>query len=243
MGKWEMVVVEVGGPIWWAGMGLLALLFVLFFTLAPSKNHPKFEGWQKALGWIILANQSWYWIMALSDGSFNVRESLPLHMCGLSQFLLFAYLVLKQKWALPLVAFWCPLGGIQAFLTPALETATTIGYVLQFYLAHSAVVVVPLYLILRGGARLPRRLFWRIIGLTNLVGFTIMAINSMLGSNYWYVNQPPPVNHPLVQGAWPYYLIGLELAVVVLFWGLYILLRGHREPAPNRTDAQEAKAA
>ena len=44
-----MVVVEVGGPIWWSGLGLLALLFVLFFTLAPSKKHPKFEGWQKAL--------------------------------------------------------------------------------------------------------------------------------------------------------------------------------------------------
>ena len=53
-----MVVVEVGGPIWWSGLGLLALLFLLFFTLAPNKTHPKFEGWQKILGWIILANQS-----------------------------------------------------------------------------------------------------------------------------------------------------------------------------------------
>jgi len=104
-------------------------------------------------------------------------------------------------------------------------------------------VVVPLYLILRGGARLPRRLFWRIIGITNLVGFAVMAVNSMLGSNYWYVNQPPPVNHPLVQGAWPYYLIGLELAVVVLFLGLYLLLRGHREPVPNVLADEEAKAA
>jgi hypothetical protein len=28
-------------------------------------------------------------------------------------------------------------------------------------------------------------------------------------------------------------LIGIELAVVVLFWGLYLLLRSHREPVPN----------
>jgi uncharacterized membrane protein YwaF len=103
------------------------------------------------------------------------------------------------------------------------------------------VVVVPLYLILRGGARLPRRLFWRIIGITNLVGFAVMAVNSMLGSNYWYVNQPPPVNHPLVQGAWPYYLIGIELAVVVLFWGLYLLLRGHREPSAHVHTAEEPR--
>jgi len=47
VGKWDMVVVEVGGPIWWSGIGLLALMFLLFFTLAPNKNHPKFEGWQK----------------------------------------------------------------------------------------------------------------------------------------------------------------------------------------------------
>lgn len=229
MGEWDMVVVEVGGPIWWAGYGILALFFIGFFGFAPRAGHPKFAQWEKILGWTILANQSWYWVMALADGSFTVRESLPLHMCSFSQFLLFAHLVLKQKWALPLVAFWGPLGGIQAFLTPALESSTTIGYVTQFYTAHSSVVVVPLYLIVRGGSRLPRNLFWRVIGLTNLVGFAMMAVNAVLGSNYWYVNQPPPVDHPLVQGAWPYYLIGIEGAVIALFAGLFMLLRGYRE--------------
>ena len=155
-------------------------------------------------------------------------------MCSFSQFLLFAHLVLKQKWALPLVAFWGPLGGIQAFLTPALESSTTIGYVTQFYTAHSSVVVIPLYLIVRGGARLPRALFWRVVGITNLVGFAMMAVNAALGSNYWYVNQPPPVDHPLVQGAWPYYLIGIEGAVIALFAGLFMLLRGYRvDAAPH----------
>jgi uncharacterized membrane protein YwaF len=96
------------------------------------------------------------------------------------------------------------------------------------------VVVIPLYLIVRGGARLPRALFWRVVGITNLVGFAMMAVNAALGSNYWYVNQPPPVDHPLVQGAWPYYLIGIEGAVIALFAVLFMLLRGYRvDAAPH----------
>ncbi|MEY4650193.1 MAG: hypothetical protein RJA06_266, partial [Bacteroidota bacterium] len=55
MGEWDMVVVEVGGPIWWGGFGILVLFFLGFFVLAPRAGHPKFAQWEKILGWTILA--------------------------------------------------------------------------------------------------------------------------------------------------------------------------------------------
>ena len=80
-----------------------------------------------------------------------------------------------------------------------------------------------------GGERLPSGTFWRTILITNIAGFIMMAINAALGSNYWYVNQPPPVNHPLVQGEWPFYLIGMEAAVVVLFFLFSLAFRSFKE--------------
>lgn len=227
---YEMVPIEVGSLVWWSGYGILAAVIMALFWLAPRESEPKMAKWEKTLGWMILANLAWYTLMALWDGVYRADESLPIHMCGMSQILLFLHLVLKKKWAFPIVVFWGPLGGIQAFLTPALETEPTLGYVLQFYLAHASVVVVPVYLMVYGGRRIPRKSFWRVIGITNLVGFVMMGVNSALGSNYMYVNQPPPVDHPLVKGAWPYYLIGIEAAVIGLFWLFLLAFRKFREP-------------
>jgi hypothetical integral membrane protein (TIGR02206 family) len=175
---------------------------------------------------------AWNWVMLLSDGNFTVAESLPLHMCYFSELLLFAYLTWKQDWAFPIVVFWGPLGSIQALLTPALMT-DALRYVLQFYLAHSLSVLVPIYLMVHGGRRIPQNAFWRIIGITNLVGFAMLGINAMLGSNYWYVNQPPPIEHVLVQFGWPYYLINFEVMLIVLCWLFWLALKKFREPVPQ----------
>ena len=210
--------IEVGSFFWYFGFGILAAMGLLLFFAAPRLGNPRWPNWKKMLGILIFLNQALYWFMAISEGIFTLEESLPLHMCGISQILLFIYLTFDVRKVFPILVFWGPLGGIQAFLTPGMESTLTWAYITQFYMAHSFVVLVPIYLMVRGGEKLPIGTFWRTIIITNVAGVLMMAINSVLGSNYWYVNQPPPVNHPLVQGEWPYYLIGLEAAVVALFF-------------------------
>ncbi len=214
----DLSTIEVGSFFWYMGFGILFSLGLVLFFLAPRLGNSNWPQWKKTLGIIIFLNQSIYWAMALIDGKFTLDESLPLHMCGISQLMLFAFLTFELRIVFPILVFWGPLGGIQAFLTPGLESALTWPYVLQLYLAHSFVVLVPIYLMVRGGEKLPVGTFWRTVIITNVAGILMMAINATLGSNYWYVNQPPPVNHPLVQGEWPYYLIGMEAAVVTLFF-------------------------
>ena len=213
-----LTTIEVGSFFWYFGFGILATMALLFFVAAPRAGDQIWSKWKKILGVIIFLNQAFYWFMAISEGIFTLKESLPLHMCGISQLLLFAFLTFDVRKVFPILVFWGPLGGIQAFLTPGMESTFTWAYIIQFYMAHSFVVLVPIYLMVRGGEKLPSGTFWRTIIITNIAGFVMMAINSLLGSNYWYVNQPPPVNHPLVQGEWPYYLIGMEAAVVTLFF-------------------------
>ena len=224
-----MTAIEVGSFFWFVGFAVLALMTLFLFFLAPKQGSEKWTQWKKILGIIIFLNQAFYWVSSISDGTFTLQESLPLHMCGVSQLMLFAFLVFDVRKVFPILVFWGPLGGIQAFLTPALSSEPTWPYILQFYFAHSFVVLIPIYLMVRGGERLPSGTFWRTILITNISGFIMMAINASLGSNYWYVNQPPPVNHPLVQGEWPFYLIGMEAAVVVLFFLFSLAFRGFKE--------------
>ena len=224
-----MTAIEFGSFFWFVGFAVLALMAVFLFFLAPKEGSKKWIQWKKILGIIIFLNQAFYWVSSISDGTFTLQESLPLHMCGVSQLMLFAFLVFDVRKVFPILVFWGPLGGIQAFLTPALSSEPTWPYILQFYFAHSFVVLIPIYLMVRGGERLPSGTFWRTILITNISGFIMMAINASLGSNYWYVNQPPPVNHPLVQGEWPFYLIGMEAAVVVLFFLFSLAFRGFKE--------------
>jgi len=79
-------------------------------------------------------------------------------------------------------------------------------------------VVVPIYLMVHAGRRLPKRTFKLVMATTTTLAVMMMGVNEALGSNYMYVTTPPPVDHPLVQGDWPEYLLVMLAAVIVLFY-------------------------
>jgi len=219
-----------GTAEWWYGMIVLAVMAVGFIGFAPKHTSSVWPKWQKILGWIIFIHQVFGIATAVYEGTFTVQNSLPLHMCSFSQLLLFLHLVYDIKWAFVVVTFWGPLGGIQAFLTPGMANEINWFHLTEFYISHGFVVVVPLYLMIRGGRRLPRRVFWRVVAITTTIAVFMMGINTALGSNYMYVNQPPPVDHPLVQGEWPEYLLVFVVAVLVLFYLYRLALYRFMEP-------------
>jgi len=137
---------------------------------------------------------------------------------------------MDKQWAFTVAALWGPLGGIQAILTPGLTTPLTWPYVTQFFTAHAFVVVVPIYLMIHAGRRLPKRAFRMVMGITIVIAALLMGINEILGSNYMYVTSPPPVNHPLVQGGWPEYLLVLFAAGTSLFYLFLIVFRKYVGP-------------
>ena len=44
------------------------------------------------------------------------------------------------------------------------------------------------------------------------------ATGFLIDANYMYLKNPPNVNHPLVSGEWPYYLITFEFAARMLVY-------------------------
>lgn len=61
--------------------------------------------------------------------------------------------------------------------------------------------------------------------LLNLLLIFIMPLDFLLDANYMYLVDPPPINHPLVTGEWPYYLFYLELFIFFLLFFTYSLFK------------------
>ena len=59
----------------------------------------------------------------------------------------------------------------------------------------------------------------------NILLVFLMPLDFIIDANYMYLKEPPAVNHPLVSGEWPYYLINLEFIVLILLYFTYSLFK------------------
>ena len=59
----------------------------------------------------------------------------------------------------------------------------------------------------------------------NILMVIIMPIDFLIDANYMYLKNPPAVDHPLVSGDWPYYLVNLEFVVLILVYFTYSLFK------------------
>ena len=49
-------------------------------------------------------------------------------------------------------------------------------------------------------------------------GYDLIFLNDfMIDANYMYLKEPPPIDHPLISGEWPYYLFNLEFIVLFFY--------------------------
>jgi len=59
----------------------------------------------------------------------------------------------------------------------------------------------------------------------NVILVFLMPFDFLIDANYMYLKEPPAVNHPLVSGDWPYYLVNLEFVVLILLYFTYSLFK------------------
>ena len=59
----------------------------------------------------------------------------------------------------------------------------------------------------------------------NILLVFLMPLDFIIDANYMYLKEPPAVNHPLVSGDWPYYLVNLEFVVLILLYFTYSLFK------------------
>ncbi len=147
---------------------------------------------------------------------------LPLHLCDLVLFVLSWALITRQQWAFVLAYFWGLAGTIQGLLTPDLHYGFPHPYFFFFFLSHGGIVAGALFLVWGCGMR-PRPqsilLAWG-----GILGYAavVFGVNTVLGTNFGYLNARP--NAPsLLDHFWdpPAHIAQMAMVALIFFLILY----------------------
>lgn len=184
-------------------------------------------GW--ALAGLLVVNEIGYRTFHYFDAeNFNefLELSLPFHICPLALFAGCIALWRRSQVAYELVYFWGLVGTINGLLYPdivrdwAFPSYGFIGY----FTSHCGVLWAALYATWGLGMRPTWRSVGRSFLLLNATAVVLALVNLAIGgeANYAFVCAPPDIEHPLVQGEWPWYMLVLEVVGILLFALAYL---------------------
>ncbi|AST91517.1 MULTISPECIES: YwaF family protein [Sutcliffiella] len=164
----------------------------------------------------------WY----LSMNVWNVKDTLPLQLCSISLYLCCWMMLTKQKIILEVVYFLGIGGAIQALLTPELFYGFPHFRFIQFFLAHSMIILAILYMIWVEKYRISFSSLWKAFISLQCIALIVYVINIVTGGNYMFL-MGKPANPTLLDmlGPYPIYIIFLELVVFIIFLLLYLPFR------------------
>ncbi len=163
----------------------------------------------------------------IMSGTWDVQYNLPIQLCGISSLICCVLPFIKNKDKLfQFVYYTGVIGGIMAILTPQMNYFDgSLRYYLNYYVSHSLIIVLPIFMFLHLDLKLPKFSWFKIWIHLNILMAIIMPINFLLDSNYMYVNAAPEVSNPLVIGEWPYYLLRWEPLVMIIAYLIYAISR------------------
>lgn len=168
-----------------------------------------------------------YHYLHVIGGTWSIDKRLPFHLCGFSSVITCFILFIKKKQLWFEFLFYAGiLGGLNALFTPLIDnyTGTSFFYVEYFY-SHTSIIILPLYMYYYMDMDLSKLSWLKSFIALNILLVFLMPLDFYIDANYMYLKEPPAVNHPLVSGKWPYYLINLEFVVVILLYFTYSLFK------------------
>lgn len=210
------------------------------------RADPKETLWRRLWGGGIIVTQiatiTWW----LLPANWEPGVSLPLHVCDLAAWAGAVALLTRWRLAACIMYFWGIGLSSQAFFTPTLQEGPSQMQYWWFWIQHTQIVGVGLYVVIVDGFRPTLR----DVGFITLLSFgylaAVLAINLPFGLNYGYVGQADPSTDTIIQrlGAWPGRLLWMALivaAVYLLMWAIWPL--GLNRLGRNRGDRQRTTRA
>ena len=147
--------------------------------------------------------------------SWSLQYNLPFHLCRISIIIGIIALWKPHQWMYEWLLFLSIPSGIHSILTPEFTQGLSIYLIIDYYFVHAALIFIPIFLTFNRGM-LPRRDGWIRSFLNVQIPIAIIfPLNFYLGSNYMYLAEKPMVNNPFLIGEWPWYIIVLELVLII----------------------------
>ncbi len=162
-------------------------------------------------------------ILRLVTGVFEIEDDLPLHICRILSLTAPIVIWRWNRYWLGIFYFWILAGTLNANITPDIDFGFPHYEHITYWLMHSFLVILPIYYVIVMKVRINwtdlKNAFW----MANVFMLSTLGINLLIGSNYMYtVNKPPVASILDYFGPWPIYLITGQLLALLLFLLLMI---------------------
>jgi hypothetical integral membrane protein (TIGR02206 family) len=188
-----------------------------------AKNRAKVVDYQRDTNlflWLMLGIYLFLTLTKIIQGEWTVQGNLPLHLCDISAWTLVYALMRKQDEAYEAGYFWGLIGALLAFGVPNVTQVN--WYLIPFFVWHALLVAMPLYYMHTQKKYPTYRGLWKTVGITIVLGLLVMGANSLLGSNYMFVNEKIPSMDMLGLPDYPMYLLYLVPMMILFFHVLYL---------------------
>ncbi|MCM3748006.1 TIGR02206 family membrane protein [Paenibacillus pasadenensis] len=203
------------------GLIAAAVLLLYFFRSPLAKRKPPAG---RLLLAILLAVceillNVWYF----RNGIFKASSTLPFELCSISLYLSVFMLLLRSRFLFQIVYFTAIGGALQALATPVLGYAYPHFRFLEFFAAHGLLVFSALYMVWVEGFRPTLRSVFTAWLAVNVIAVIVYTVNLMTGANYMFLSRKPPSASILdFLGPYPWYILSLEAAALLIFLALYL---------------------
>jgi hypothetical integral membrane protein (TIGR02206 family) len=185
---------------------------------------------------VVLAESGW-WLINILNGSWTVQWSLPLHLCEAGCFLVAAALWWRFRFAFEMSYFWGLGGTLPGLFSPSIPGRFPDPVYFQYYAQHGLLVLGAFYLVVALRMRPARRAVLRVSIATALYAIAVGFVDYLTNGNYLFLRNLPPTQTALdYMGPWPWYIVTLTVAAIVVFNLLYLPFRSARavaEPVQN----------
>ena len=128
---------------------------------------------------------------AIHPEEFNIKTGLPFHLCSVSLFTYPLAVFTKNKIFQNFIYAVNMPGALFALITPDVGSSPALSfYVLHLFIAHTFIVLIPLYMVCCGFFRPDYRVLPGVTLMLLATMLPALVLNKLIDSNYYFINGP-----------------------------------------------------
>jgi hypothetical integral membrane protein (TIGR02206 family) len=202
---------------------ILVLCIPLFVFRKDLKQKRKRRLFRFSLAFFLLFSDALQHLWLVYENAWSIKRALPLQLSDLAVVLAIVMLLTRSYKLFQFLYFAGFSSSIQAILTPDLHKFSFPHFeYIEFFVSHGGVVLACLFMVVAFNYRPTIRSMWVTILIVNLYAVCVFFLNKLLGANYLYIMKKPESASLLnYLGSWPWYLLSIELVMILSFYILY----------------------
>lgn len=161
--------------------------------------------------------------LKIAGGVFDIKTDLPLQLCQFSNLLIILVLNYRKYLWFEILYCWAFAGMLQATITPDLQYEYPHFLYFRYWIGHPGMLLAIVYASYVYEMRPHPKSILKAMLALNVFFVFVVAVNLLLGSNYFFVCHKPLTPSILdYMGPWPWYLLSCELLALANFSLAYL---------------------